>query len=927
MEPLLPTGGQKNLEKRPCVFGWKPLWQEVVPLDQATGSTDKALCVANVGAGVMIGIRQGLSAIMTASLTFTAAGVPQLSDMFGFGITMMWFSSCIAALWYGLFGRLQYGLIGINDVIAILWGTMGGQVAAALSEEPSKIAPTQLAIIASSTVLTGVFSIVFGKLGLGKLMLLFPAPVTSGFLGSIGFFIFKSSLQIASGVKFRYLWPMSWEEFCQPQPLARVGCMLASLWFMRHVPPMLTKVFPKSGAVKKLGGLVCQLLPLAIFFLATNFMGITMDMLTELHWTYPKQGSGSPLALWTTYSLRDADWEVVLHQLPGMGTVVMMSVLCTMTGVLGITGKFPTGPSGDPAPNDTVDYDRELITAGWADCILGLSGGIVVFHRLGSTVQLRGDGGTHRIAVFTCAVFCIGLFISGIPIGHYIPTWFLGSLFMNSCIGLVQDALLSFRRLPRSSSTLFGYKLPSKQYAVTIVCILMAIAVSPNTGIMTGLAFSVFLFLQETSSSEPVSGVTSGNISVGRTKRPVWELRTLRREGDRIILLFLQGQLYFGSADHIAKTIATATEGEQESGRVKYCILSCARVIGIDASAAKQVKNSVDRAARNGVKVLFCRMNMEVFKELSVAGAIKSPDSALRKVLQDLEIDIEVVPASDKKKDKTSSAGLHDHGIDASLTRGASSAGLQHHGTSTSLAHGAGGMKRRLTVDFTPLGQGSNDAFDTETDALDYCGDLLLEEYCYHHAANLDLYKLDYRMACKKGSRIKESSWEAMNSLPEGTLARLRPSCQVMDHLDHFKTLESEGEPTLYFIMRGAIAELDMLGEEELTVKRSEKLAAEVKGFTGRQGHDVKKRLRARYTPGHVVGKTRFSLQGEGEGGLVDRSLLPRLQVSSRLSGYAEVWALKRSAFDALPSDLQRSIHDLILFQLADDRQHGYLLE
>lgn len=43
------------------------------------------------------------------------------------GITMMWYSSAVSALWYGLFGRLQYGLIGINDVVGILWGTLGAQ--------------------------------------------------------------------------------------------------------------------------------------------------------------------------------------------------------------------------------------------------------------------------------------------------------------------------------------------------------------------------------------------------------------------------------------------------------------------------------------------------------------------------------------------------------------------------------------------------------------------------------------------------------------------------------------------------------------------------------------------------------------------------------------------------------------------------------
>ncbi|CAE7802476.1 unnamed protein product, partial [Symbiodinium necroappetens] len=197
-------------------------------------------------------------------------------------------SSAISAAWYGAFGRMQAGLIGINDVIGILWGTMGGQVAVALAGEPERIVPTQLAIIAVSTILTGVASIVFGHLGLGKLMLLFPAPVTSGFLGSIGFFIFKSSLQISSGVKFRYLWPQDFEQFLQVQPLARVACMFGALAFMRKVPPRLVKLFP-NAVVKKLGGLVCQLVPLFLFYLVVQISGVDMMDLSEAGWTYPRQ--------------------------------------------------------------------------------------------------------------------------------------------------------------------------------------------------------------------------------------------------------------------------------------------------------------------------------------------------------------------------------------------------------------------------------------------------------------------------------------------------------------------------------------------------------------------------------------------------------------------------------------------------------------
>eukprot|EP00931_Biecheleriopsis_adriatica_P090720 TRINITY_DN64657_c0_g1_i1.p1 TRINITY_DN64657_c0_g1~~TRINITY_DN64657_c0_g1_i1.p1 ORF type:complete len:919 (-),score=196.64 TRINITY_DN64657_c0_g1_i1:6-2762(-) len=915
MEPLLPGTGAPGPVKKKGPFGWWPLWQEVVPLDDDSGSPDKALVIANIGAGVMIGIRQGLSAIMTASLIFTSAGVPQLSDMFGIGISMMWFSSTLAAFWYGLFGRMQFGLIGINDVIGILWGTMGTQVGFALADEPSKIAPTQLAIIAVSTVLTGIASILFGQLGLGKLMLLFPAPVTSGFLGSIGLFIFKSSLQISSGVKFHYLWPLDWGEFCQMQPLARVACMFAALAFMRQVPPLLVKTCKGNQAVKKLGGLICQLLPLLFFYLGTWAAGIGMDTLTEEGWTYPKQGSGSPLAMWTTYSFHDADWHYVMSTVPRMGLIVMMSVLCTMTGVLGISGKFPEGPKGDPAPQETIDYNRELLTAGWADIILGLAGGIITFHRLGSTVQLRGDGGTHRLAVLTCGFFCGGLFLSGVPIGHVIPTWFLGALFMNSCIGLMQDALLSYKKLPPSDLTLMGKSIPHPEYAVTLVCIVVAVAESPFSGIATGLVLSIFIFLYRNSESEPVSGVISGNLAMSHTKRPSWEMQVLRQQGHQIILLFLQGQLFFGSADHISRTLATATE----DGTVKYCVLSCARVISIDASAARQVKASVEKASRSGVKVLFCRMNAKVYEELFAAGAFKHPDQALQQSIK-VEEHERAQNRFQEHQDFDQKCNVDELGIPSQAPEGSSP--------------GAKQLQRKKTYDFVPIGADSRhdlshpDAFDTESDALDFCSDFILQTYCYDQQ-NLEDYKKAYRLACKEGKPLELAAFEAMNFMKPGTMMRLKGACQEMTFAHYGRDGKERSklpsdEPTLFFIMRGAIAQVEKVDEQidafSKTSVAAKKMHAEVKGFAGRGGNS---RLRVRYTPGHVVGKTGFFVRD----GLVDKNMLALNQISSRIAGYTEVWALPRSRYDALPDDLQKAVQDLMLFQMADDRQHALLME
>ena len=48
----------------------------------------------------------------------------------------------------------------------------------------------------------------------------------------------------------------------------------------------------------------------------------------------------------TVCHVRTLFWHETIAFLRSQGLIVMMSVLCTMTGVLGISGKFPTGPPG-----------------------------------------------------------------------------------------------------------------------------------------------------------------------------------------------------------------------------------------------------------------------------------------------------------------------------------------------------------------------------------------------------------------------------------------------------------------------------------------------------------------------------------------------------------------------------------------------------
>eukprot|EP00929_Paragymnodinium_shiwhaense_P024801 TRINITY_DN15156_c0_g1_i1.p1 TRINITY_DN15156_c0_g1~~TRINITY_DN15156_c0_g1_i1.p1 ORF type:complete len:924 (+),score=246.34 TRINITY_DN15156_c0_g1_i1:65-2773(+) len=894
-EPLL---GQRKAVKPTNIFGYWPVWSECVPQD-ATGKTDSVRLLANIVAGCVIGVRQTLSAIVSATLVFTSSKDENIVEMFPYGIGMMWYSTMVGSLWYAIFGRLQYNTSATQELCAILYAAMAQQAASALQSTPEKIGPTILALIMTSTVLTGVCSIIFGSFGIGKVMLRFPTPVTSGFLGTIGFFLVKAALVITSGVQFKYFYPVDFDAFLAQRSLMPTTCLFVMVFFfMRRGPGILKRMFPHNDFCKRMGGLLCQLFPLALFYFVVFALQLDVDSLSDAGWTYPAEASNGFMSLWTTYNVANADVMTVARAVPNMFSLVIMSVLCTMTGVLGITGKFPVGPDGDPAPLEAIDFDKELITVGWGAILQGFTNGVVTFHRLGSSIQIRLDGGTHRIAVITSSLFVSAWFFSSVPLGHYIPKWFLGGLFMGSGISFLEGAIYSYKTLPPSPFVICGITPPNMQYFVTIICIIVAAFSSPFTGIGSGLAMSVVLFLWESSETSPVASMTKGSQTVSRTVRPPWELKLLRQEGDRIVVLYLQGALFFGSGEALASAVSKVASQE----RVEFCVLSFAKVTSIDMSAAQQLKAAADKAGVNGCKVLYCRMNQSVRETLLATKTIKMPDKDLSAMLNDSRTGFASfdLPPKSAEKSPVSSDTQHVDEHEMGLT-----------------PHPAA-MQRMFSQSIdNPLGTGDYDAFDHESDALDFCADKLLSELLYdsNRSVTLKPYMGAFRESCMHGERLTSEMFEEMHNLPKGFMNALSPFCENIK-LAPGSELRKD-EMALHFVFRGAITLFDEAAPPQ-------EYGFRLKGFGGRSvDGKVQKRLRKRFLPGSLIGSFVFFLGDTNS--LVDPEIVPEMHVSSKLSRITEIWTLTMENWKKLPLELQDNLSRVIIRLMAEERQHTLL--
>lgn len=942
-EPLVHRGGSPRSRGLNCVrrrsprrkrhvcFGYLPVWSEWLPLDPVTDRPDWPGVVVNVGSGLIMGLREALGGIVSASLVFSSSDIPEISAMLPWGISMTLYTMSFGVLWYAIFGRLQYGYATQQDLICILQAEMAAHIALHLhrSHQEHQIGATVVAVICLSAILSGACSVLTGKLGLGRYMLLFPTTVTNGFLGAIGVVVFRAALQTASGVKFNYFYPVDGDAFLSAGSLAQSGCMLGSVVCIRLGPLLLRRCFPKSTVVDRLGGLLCQLLPLAVFYSVVLALGLSMADLAGAGWTYPGQGSYGPRDFWTTYRLEDVHWPAVVHCLPYMPALVLMSIMCTMIGALAITEKFPTGPPGDPAPMEHLDFDTELSTVGASSLLLGLTGGNLNFHKF-SVIQLRLDGGTHRVAVLVIALFAGGLFLWGVPIGQLIPKWFLAGLFMNTGIHFLKGTLLSYQSM--STFAWRGLQLPNPQYLIAPVCVVMAVFFSPAKAILTGFVLSVALFLATSSAASPVSGVVVGDRVVSRTKRPFWEMQVLRGEGHRILLLYLQGQLFFGSTSKLVTALAAASADEQ----VKYVILSMARVPHIDPSAARHLRTTSERLRQRGCQVIFCRMNRIVFETLTAAGVIKTPDGDLVGHL--LNLRWKTVPMVDGKRVSrhASPAKSPPSPPTSPVRRSVADLGgarfvepFRGHspgeaGWKTTPPPPAGVDEMASPVPSLDGRRGPPpDAFCHETDALDHCDEEIVSEFCYEgeQLRSLEPYMRAYRGAvCGQGGlALPEWAFEDMNRLPRGLMKKLKPHCKIMAELPAWTKVSDsvDLQGSLCFVLKGALSVIQIVPLSDDPTQ----FGSEVAGFSFRQG----KRLLKRYPPGHVAGRDSFFLSYSEQ--IIDPDLEPKITVSSKMGAPAEIWVLRPEAWAAMDVELKGPLTEMVCVQFADDAQHSRMQE
>ena len=537
--------------------------------------------VPNILAGMLIAIMNVTVAISVAALVF-ASTTPAF---FASGIVVL----LVGTLVVGLGGTLTSGFggvicaprSGLAPVFAAI--VMGVFASTYVAESPSIALSTILATIVVTSTATGLFLVLLGKLKLGNLVRYIPFPVMGGLFSGIGYLFVRGGWSVAAGQSPS----LALLDDTHGLILGLPAVVFAVCLYVAQARVDHWATFP-------------GLLALGFTMFYTIFLTQGVDLETAaLDGWFPIVASAPNLMLpvFDPRDLAQVDWGAIAGQ---SGSILLASILSAIFLLLDVSG-IELIVRRELNPND------ELKSMGYTNMLSGILGGYPGVHAASDTAfafKLRGDS---RLMGFVYAGTVALTILVGTGFIVSIPTFILGGLLIYLGIDFLIDWAWKMRR-----------ELPATDYGVVLLILVVIAATDILRGVAFGLGVSIVLFVIDYSKLNVVRNSVTGRDRASHIEYDLALREGLTDECDRILILNLQGFIFFGTADKLMRQIRTWTV--DVGGKVDFLVLDFQRVSALDTSAVRSFSKLGYMSDASGYHVLITGADDKAIERLRTVG-------------------------------------------------------------------------------------------------------------------------------------------------------------------------------------------------------------------------------------------------------------------------------------------------------------------
>jgi SulP family sulfate permease len=424
-------------------------------------------------------------------------------------------------------------------------------------------------------LLGGVFQALFGLMRLGSLIKFAPHPVMAGFQNMAAVLLFLVQLGNVLGFDRNISFTHVFGAIGETRPLSVLVAALtfAAMWHARRittrVPPMLV-------------GLGCGMLVYGGLALA----GLS-DMLGPV--IGPPTASAAMRTVLVDFSGLAMAEPLERSWLLIVSSALALAIIASIDALL--CAKLASRP-GELRAGD----DRLLVRLGLSNAIAAAFGGITSGINIGPSLTNRAFGGQSPLSVLVNAAAVLAAATLLFPVLAYIPRAVLSAAVMVVAIQHLDPWTGQLvRRLARPGTPQRG--AIALDLGVCLFVSLLSIAVNVVLAVFIGILLAVLLFVVRMSRSNIRKLYRCDAVRSRRYRDPA-ELQVLHAKGGSVLVVELQGALFFGSAERLAQIV------ERESARGTVAVLlEMRRITEIDSTGAR-ILGDIDAAlAAGGIKL------------------------------------------------------------------------------------------------------------------------------------------------------------------------------------------------------------------------------------------------------------------------------------------------------------------------------------
>ena len=490
----------------------------------------------------------------------------------------------------GILGATALGLVasslgGTNRLITAPCAPAAAVLSAfAIESVQQGLDPAAVVVLLSAIGLAaGALQVLFGTVGLGRLIKYMPYPVVSGYLSGVGLYIIFGQvpkfLGTPGGTKLAQALthPAHWAW-----PAIIVGAVTV---FAMLFAPRLTQRVP-AAILALLAGMLA-------YFGTAAFDPALLDPRNPLV-IGPLGGTGGTGG---TGGAGGGFLDAVLGRWAGVGGLGLDALTMLVTPALTLAvllsiDTLKTCVVLDALTRTRHDSNRELIGQGLGNVAAAVIGGMPGAGTMGATLVNLSSGALTRYSGFIEGVFALIAFLVLGSLIAWVPVAALAGILIVVGVRMIDRHSFGFLR-QRSTILDFG---------VIAAVVVTALSVSLIAASGVGIVLAVVLFVREQIGGSVVRRKLLGNETFSKRIRTHEEMELLMAHGTRAAIVELQGSLFFGTADQLYRTL------EPELKTRDFLILDMRRIQTVDVTAAHLLEQVKDMLAERHGFLIFSQI-------------------------------------------------------------------------------------------------------------------------------------------------------------------------------------------------------------------------------------------------------------------------------------------------------------------------------